>query len=82
MTTAPSVEIVREKRESREGERIVGRLRMLCRTFGFVLLLKALAENACGGHRPAALKAVGFSKGRNDVDSPTRSMVVVVRVQG
>jgi hypothetical protein len=34
-----SVVMVRENLESKEAERIVGRFRMLCKTFGFVALL-------------------------------------------
>src|SRR5882762_2091338 len=65
MTASVSVVMVRENLERKGEERIVvGRLRMLCKTFGFAVLLKGREVKTCGRHRPAARKALGFSKGR------------------
>ena len=72
MTASVSVVMVRENLERKGEERIVvGRLRMLCKTFGFAVLLKGREVKICGRHRPAARKALGFSKGRRVTNNMT-----------
>jgi hypothetical protein len=75
-TASASVVMVRENLESKEAERMVGRFRMFCKTFGFETLLYARETNVCGRHCLAARKTLELRKGRRDVDSPTRNMTV------